>query len=58
MLLEFQVEVEIYLGFVLSYFLFAVVVDVFTELSRDGVLSELAYADDFVLMDESTETQE
>ena len=30
--------------------IFAVVVDVVTELARDGVLCELLYADDFVLM--------
>ena len=36
----------------LSPFLSAVVVDVVTELARDGALSELLYADDLVLMSE------
>ena len=40
-------------GFVLSPFLFAVVVDVFTELSRDSVLSELLYAVDLALTSET-----
>ena len=35
---------------VLSPFLFAVVVDIVTELAREGVLSELLFADDLVLM--------
>ena len=35
---------------VLSPFLFPVVIDVFTELTRDGVLSELLNDDGFVLM--------
>ena len=34
----------------LSPFLFAVVVDVVTELAGDGMLSELLYADDIVQM--------
>ena len=34
----------------LLHFLFEFVVDVVTELVRDGVLIELLYADDFVLM--------
>ena len=39
---------------VLSPFLFtAVVVDVFTELAREGALSELLYDDDLVLMSET-----
>ena len=37
-------------GFMLSLFLFAVVVDVVNKLSREGVLSELLFADDLVLM--------
>ena len=36
-------------------FLFYVVVDVFSELARDGVLSELLYAGDLVLMTETIE---
>ena len=34
----------------LSPFLFAVVVDVATEFTREGALSELLHADDLVLM--------
>ena len=34
---------------------FAVVVDVVTEFAREGVLSELLYADDLVLMSETIE---
>ena len=43
---------EIHQCSVLSSFLFAVVIDVITELARDGVLNELLYADDLVLMSE------
>ena len=35
-----------------STFHFAVVVDAVTELARNGMLSELLYADDLVLMSE------
>ena len=42
-------------GSVLSLFLFAVVVDVVTEFARDGALSELLYADDFILTSETIE---
>ena len=42
-------------GFVLSPFLFAVVVDVVTEFVTEGALSELLYADDSVLMSETME---
>ena len=48
---EFEAEVEMHQGSVLSPFLFTVV-DVITELVREGVLSELLYADDLVLMSE------
>ena len=49
---EFEVKVGMHQGSVLSPFLIAVVVDVVTELAREGVLSELQYADDLVLMNE------
>ena len=49
---EFEVKVRIYQGSVLSPFHFAVVVDVVTEFAGEGALSELLYADDFVLMSE------
>ena len=35
--------------------LFAVVMDVVTEIGREGQLSELLYAEDLVLMSETTE---
>ena len=40
-------------GSVLSLFLFAVVVDVVTELGREDALCELLYVDDLVLMSEA-----
>ena len=51
---EFEVKIEMHQGFVLSPFLFAVVVDVI-EFAREGVLNELLYADVFVLMSETIE---
>ena len=38
---------------VLSCFIFAVVVDVVTELAREGVLCELLYAGHLVMMSEA-----
>ena len=52
---EFEVKVGMHEGSVLSPFLFAVVVDVVTEFTRESALSELLYADDLVLMSETTE---
>ena len=52
---EFEVKVRMHKGSVLSHCLFAVVVDVVTELERESVLSELMYADDLILMSESIE---
>ena len=40
-------------GSVLSPFLLAIVVDDVIELAREGVLSEVMYADDLVLMSET-----
>ena len=50
---EFEIKVGMHQGSVLSPFLFVVVIDVVTELAREGVLSELLYADDLVLMREA-----
>ena len=52
---EFEVKVGMHLGSVLSPFLFAVVVDVVTAFAREGALSVLLYADDLVLMSDTTE---
>ena len=52
---EFEVKMGMLQRSVLSPILFAVVVDVVTEFARDGVLSELLYADDLVLMSETIE---
>ena len=51
---EFEVKVGMHQGSVLSDF-FAVVVDVVTEYAGECALSELLYADDFVLMSETIE---
>ena len=50
---ELEVKVGINQGSVLSPFCFAMVVDVVTEFTREGALSELLYADDLVLMGET-----
>ena len=52
---EFEVKVWKHQGSVLSSFLPTVVVDVVTEFAREGALSELLYADDLVLMNETIE---
>ena len=52
---EFEVKVWMHQRFVLLPLLFALVVDVVTEFAREGVLSELLYADDLVLMSEMME---
>ena len=52
---EFEVKVGMHQGSVLSVFLFAVVVDVVTDFTSEGALSELLYADDLFLMSKSIE---
>ena len=52
---EFEVNVGMHQGSVLSPFLFAVVVDVVTVFARDGALSELLHADDLVQRSETIE---
>ena len=47
---EFEANVWIHQGTVLS---FSVVVNVVTELAFEGVLSELLYAEDLILMTET-----
>ena len=52
---EFEVNVGVHQGSVLSPLLFAIVVDVVTENARRGVVYELLYADDLVIMSEAME---
>ena len=50
---EFKVKVGVHQRFVLSPLLFAIVVDVITEIEKRGVVNELLYVDDLVLMSET-----
>ena len=52
---EFEIKVGIHQGSVLSPLLFAIVVDVITENAKRGVVNELLYADDLVIMSKDTE---
>ena len=52
---EFGVTVGVHQGSMLSPLIFAMVVDVVTEHAREGLLNEILYADDLVLMSESLE---
>ena len=52
---EFVVKVGMHQGSVMSPFIFAVVVYV-TKFAREGLLSELLYADDLVLMRQSKDS--
>ena len=54
-ILSCQRSLRLHQGFALSPFLFALVVDVVSELAREDVLSEFLYADDLVLMSETME---
>ena len=51
----FCVKVGVHQGSVLSPLLFAIVVDVVTENAREGLMYEILYADDLVLMSETME---
>ena len=53
LLVEFEFKVWMYQGYVLSHFLFAMVMDLVTKYSSEGVLSVLLYADGFILMCET-----
>ena len=46
---EFEAEMGMHQGSVLSPFLFAVVVDVVTDIARESALSQLLYTDDLDL---------
>ena len=50
-----MVHVGVHQGSVLSPLLFAIVVDVISEYEREGLINEILYADDLVLMSESVE---
>ena len=52
---QFKVKVGVHQGSVLSPLLFATVVNVTTENAKRGVVNELLYADDLVLMSETME---
>ena len=52
---EFKVKVGVYQGYVLLPLLFAIVVDIITENARRGVVNELLYANDLVLINKTME---
>lgn len=52
---EFEVKVGVHQGSVLSPFLFAIVMDVVCGSAMEGLVFEILYADDLVLMAESME---
>ena len=52
---KFDLAVGVHQGSVLSPLLFAIVVDVVTENAREGLMKEVLYADDLVLMSEIME---
>ena len=52
---EFLVQVGVHQGSVLSPLLFAIAVDVISENAREGLMNEILYGDDLVLMSKSME---
>ena len=52
---EFSVQAGVHKGSVLSPLLFAIAADVISENGREGLMNEILYADDLVLMSESIE---
>ena len=52
---EFLVQVDAHQGSALSTLLFAIAVDVISENAREGLMNEVFYANDLVLMSESKE---
>ena len=52
---EFEVKVGVHQASVLSPLLFAIVVDVISENEERGVVNELLYSDDLILMSETME---
>ena len=51
---EFSVQVGVHEGSLLSPLLFAIAVDIISENAREGLMNEILYADDLVLISEST----
>ena len=54
---EFSVQVGVHQGSVLSPLLFAIAVHIISENPREGLMNEILYADDLVLMSESMENR-
>ena len=52
---EFMLQVGVHQGFVLSPLLFAIAVDVISENKTEGLMNEILYAHEFILMSESME---
>ena len=52
---EFLVQVGVHQGSVLAPLLFAIAVDVISENAKKGLMNEILYADDLVLMSKSKE---
>ena len=52
---EFLVQVGVHQGSVLSPLLFAIAVNIISENAREGLMNEILYANDLVLMSESME---
>ena len=52
---EFYVAVSVHQISVLSFLLFAIVVNVVTENAREGFMKEILYADDLIVMSEMME---
>ena len=47
---EFLVQVNVHQGSVLSPLLFAIAVDVISKNAKEGLINEIIYVDDLVLM--------
>ena len=52
---EFEVKVSVHQGYVWSPLVFAIVVDVVTESTRNGFMTKWLYADDLILTSETME---
>ena len=52
---EFLLQVGVHLGSVLLPLLFAIAVNIISENAREGLLNEILYADDLILMSKSVE---